>query len=61
MLVSVFCSRRKFVKCVECRCSKGFVALSGAETGEGNARDAEGVSRVSGCICDCPDSSRCLM
>ena len=50
MLVSVFCSRHKFVKCVECGCSKGSVALGGAESGEGDARDVAGISRVSGYV-----------
>ena len=50
MLVSVFCSRHKVVECVECRCSKGSVALGGAESDEGNARDAIGISRVVGCV-----------
>jgi len=51
MLVSVISSRYKFVKCVECGCSKGFVALTGAESGEGDARDVASISRVSGCVC----------
>jgi len=29
------------VGCVECNCSKGYVAFSGAEAGEGNARNAQ--------------------
>ena len=40
MLVSVLCSCHKSMKCVECGCSKGFVALDGAKSGEGDARDA---------------------
>ena len=31
MLVSVLCSHHKLVKCMECKCSKGSVALSGAK------------------------------
>ena len=51
MLGSVFCSRHKFVKCVERGCSKGSVALGGAKSGEGNARDVAGISREFGCVC----------
>ena len=51
MLVSIFCSRHKFLKCVECGCSKLSVAFSGAKSGESDARDAAGISRVYMCVC----------
>ena len=50
MLVSVFCSRHKSIKYVECGCSKGSVALGGAKSGEGGARDVACISRESECV-----------
>ena len=51
MLVSVLCNCHKSMKFVECGCSKDSVALGGAKSGEGNARDTAGISRDSSCVC----------
>ena len=51
MLVAVFCSRDKLVECVECKCSKDYVAFRGEDAGKCEARDATCIPGVLGFVC----------